>query len=721
MTRTSVKTRATTRTGVALLLVTGLLLAACAGDDGADDTTTTSAADETTTTSAEETTTTSAATTTTTTEAPPPPLSDDELAAIETALASGPAGCDPLVTRQCLLPFPSDAYTVDDASSATGRRVAMPAEGTPVNVEGVAIDPSEWNRNDGFSPTGAILTFVDGVDFAASNLPTWTDLGASLADDATVIIVDADTGERIPLWAEPDEKAELDADRLLMIYPAVPLLESGHYVVALRGLVGAGGDELEPTALFRAYRDGLETEVDEVEARRPAMELAFGALERAGVDRRGLQQAWDFTVASEESIAGRVLHARDETLSQLGDSAPPFTAALSEEPPDGVARLVEGTYTVTNWLTGDGSAGNRFFYGDGVVPTGDEMPVANGTVEAPFRCFVSDTTEQGTEPAKLVQYGHGLLGSQNEVTAGNVRAFANEHNIVFCATRWAGMSNDDIGNAISSLQEISNFPTMADRMQQGMVNQMVLSRLMTAEDGLASHPAFQREDGTPLIDTSSVDYDGNSQGGIMGMALAALSPDFERVILGVPGMNYSMLLPRSVDFDDYEAVFVPAYPDPLDRMLIISMIQMLWDRGEGAGYVQHITSDTYAGTPAKQVLMHVAFGDWQVTELSAMLAARAMGAAIHRPVTAPGRSGEVDPGWDLPTLEYPSTGSAIIIWDSDSDPIPFEATAPRTSRDSHEDPRADANVRTQKAAFLIDGEIIDVCGADQPCIAAQRG
>ena len=37
----------------------------------------------------------------------------------------------------------------------------------------------------------------------------------------------------------------------------------------------------------------------------------------------------------------------------------------------------------------------------------------------------------------------------------------------------------------------------------------------------------------------------------MGGALTALAPDFNRAVLGVPGMNYSTLLRRSVDFDMY--------------------------------------------------------------------------------------------------------------------------------------------------------------------------
>ena len=111
------------------------------------------------------------------------------------------------------------------------------------------------------------------------------------------------------------------------------------------------------------------------------------------------------------------------------------------------------------------------------------------------------------------------------------------------------------------------------------------------------------------------------------------------------------------------------------------------------------------------MLLHVAFGDWQVSELSAFVAARTMGIPVHQPVTAAGRSREVEPGWGLEPLTYPSAGSALVVWDSGSDPIPVENVPPSTGRDPHSDPRRDPDVQQQKAAFLFDGQLIDVCGA----------
>jgi hypothetical protein len=448
------------------------------------------------------------------------------------------------------------------------------------------------------------------------------------------------------------------------------------------------------------------------------MDQAFDALAGAGVDRDELQRAWTFTTASVANTTEEILAMRGETLAGLDAAAPEFEiTTVTENPQPGLARLVEGTYTVPNWMTLGGGPGTVLNRG------ADGRPELNGVQQSPFACAIADEVLAGTDGAHAVLYGHGLLGSHREVTAGNIVAMSNEHDALYCATKWAGFSEDDIPTAIAALQDLSDFSVFVDRMSQGFVNQLVLGRLMLADNGLVGEPAFLRADGSSMLDNSTLHYDGNSQGGIMGMALAAISTDFERAVLGVVGINYSMLLPRSVDFDPFEAVFVPAYPDPVDRAIAIAAIQMLWDRAEGAGYVRHVVDDPLRGTPPKRVLMHVAFGDWQVSELTAMVAARTMGVPIHRPVTAPGRSGEAEPGWGIDTLDYDTDTdtdiSALIIWDSGSDPIPLDAVAPNTSRDPHADPRNDIEVRRQKAAFLFDGELIDVCPSG-PCTAAAR-
>jgi hypothetical protein len=75
---------------------------------------------------------------------------------------------------------------------------------------------------------------------------------------------------------------------------------------------------------------------------------------------------------------------------------------------------------------------------------------------------------------------------------------------VFCATKWIGMSEQDIGNAVTILGDISHFPTLADRTQQGLLNTLFLGRLMIHPQGLASNPAFQAAGGASVIDPSEL-------------------------------------------------------------------------------------------------------------------------------------------------------------------------------------------------------------------------
>ena len=132
-----------------------------------------------------------------------------------------------------------------------------------------------------------------------------------------------------------------------------------------------------------------------------------------------------------------------------------------------------------------------------------------------------------------------------------------EHDFAFCATAWSGMSAEDIPNAVKLLGDLSGFASLADRNQQGFLNQLYLGRLLIHPQGLTANPAF-----AGLVDPSRLYYDGNSQGGILGAALTAMAPDFTRAVLGVPGINFSVLLTRSSNWDAYGAVFNPAYPAP---------------------------------------------------------------------------------------------------------------------------------------------------------------
>ncbi|MBW8480747.1 hypothetical protein [Actinomadura parmotrematis] len=618
-------------------------------------------------------------------------------------------GCDPIDPASCLLPFPNDYNTVADPSTPTGRRIHFTT--TLKNSVGLPIRPAAWNRSDGFSPGSPLLTRVAGLDLARTGAAPITDIGASLDPAAPIVIVDTATGKRWPYWAELDANATDPARRALIVRPARNFLEGHHYAVALRNLKDSAGAALAPNPAFAKIAGAALPASDPLAARQRAARPVLDALARNGVSRTGLYLAWDFTVASRQSLSGRVLKMRDESLKQLGGKSPGFVVTKVTDNADGaIAREVQGTLAAPSYLNLPGGIpGSAFNYGkDGLParPLGNVQPVT-------FQCEIPRSAL--TAPAKPALYGHGLLGGEGEVGAGNVKAMAAEHGFVFCATKWVGMSSEDVPNVITALADLSRFETVADRLQQSLLDFVFLGRAMTT--GFGRDKAFQNAGGKPVIDTSAqLTYDGNSQGGIMGGALTAVSPDVRRAVLGVPAMNYSTLLNRSADFPEYAQVLDLFYPDKLDQQLGLALIQMLWDRGEADGYAQHLTTDPLPGTPAHRVLLHTAFGDHQVATVAAEVEARTIGARLHAPALVPGRSADKVPFWGIPAItSYPYAGSALVMWDSGAAAPPLTNTPPTTGRDPHSDPRNNADARRQKAAFLETGQVVDVCGG-APCV-----
>jgi hypothetical protein len=499
--------------------------------------------------------------------------------------------CDPIDPAVCLYPWPSDLFTKRDKGTPTGRRLALPKASMPRNKDGKPIDPADMNRADGFSPGSMMITKVPGLDnpraARRSKLPPIGDLTKSLAKRSPVVVINARTGKRQPIWAEVDANPKRARDRVLIIRPGRNFAEGERYIVALRNLKNRRGHPIRPSRAFRRFRDGRAHG-----SRARHFERLFKALRKAGVRRRNLYLAWDFTVASRQSLAGRALHIRDRAFAQLGDTnlrdltvqggSPAFTVDVVQDmtpaQDDRIARHIEGTITAPCFLTNRCQPGGRF------VLDRRGRPTQRGTTTFKYFCNIprSALDPAASPKARPALYGHGLLGDPSEFAADNVKSMSNEHNMLFCATGWAGFEEADVPHIISVLSDLSGFNTLADRMQQGFLQQMFLGRALIHPQGFSSNAAFQRN-GQSVIDTRRLFFDGNSQGGIMGGALTALAPDFDRAVLGVPGMNYSTLLQRSVDFDAYAPLLYGGYPNELERQLWLAQIQLLWDRGEADG------------------------------------------------------------------------------------------------------------------------------------------
>ncbi len=228
----------------------------------------------------------------------------------------------------CMLPFPDDYYTVKDRSTPTGRRVDFTDAGMPQNAGGTPIAAAPYNLNDGFSPGQVITLRVPGLDtpeaFANTNPIPLNDLSRNESQNSKepIVVIDAETSKRVPIWVEIDSNASTPETTALLIHPATQF-ESGHrYIVAMRKLKDADepGAKLDAPEGFRYYRDDLPSNAEAINDQRKRFENVFRALRKAKIKRANLYLAWDFTVSSDENIAQRLLHIRNDAFAQLGDT-----------------------------------------------------------------------------------------------------------------------------------------------------------------------------------------------------------------------------------------------------------------------------------------------------------------------------------------------------------------------------------------------------------------
>ena len=716
------------------------------------------------------------------------PRPDDAPVATVFPDPTNPTGCDRTMVEDrtagadgsaCMLPFPNDLFTT---GTGKARRLNLPLAGMPKDAAGKPINPLPYAASDGFSPGSLIVAHVPGLDnptaFDMTGAVPITDMGRYADPTAPIVLIDVQTGKRWPIWTEidvnplgplpttaaasgesiddrvptppnpfPEPRPTNTANVNLLIHPAKNLVNGHRYVVGMRFLKDKDGNVLAPTDAFKSYL-GAPPAVpnpDAPESRREHFEKdIFPVLTEAGFAKADLYQAWDFSVATDTNIAGRLLHLRDDAFAQLGDTtmadrivqgrAPAFTVDTvtdATNPADEVRRTIQGSFTVPCYVSTPNCApGGSFTYAptdlDQTTPL--QLPgnvsTATFTCKVPRRVFDSPTLEK----VRPSLYGHGLFGGQGEVGQGQVSDMVQEHGFMYCATDWEGMASVDIPTAAQALADMDRFPALTDHVQQGELNFLYLARLMIHPDGLSSNAAFQISKGgapaTSYIDTTRAYYDGNSQGGIYGGTVMAVAPDIDHGVLGVPGINYSTLLTRSKDFALYSIPLYTTYPSEFERSMLLSVIQILWDRSDPSGYVNGlIPGHELPHTPAHEVMYQASFGDHQVANVTADTAARTIGAAIDPNPLESDRSPDVVPAWGVPRIRtYPYDGSAIVYFDSG--PItadnpegtaaaPTTNTPPKTGQDPHEFARRTPCGRVMKNNFLRPGGMVT-----NPCLGA---
>jgi len=608
-----------------------------------------------------------------------------------------PAQCNPLGGEGCLLPWPSSAYEVADPSTPTGRRVQLPVEAMPSNIDATPVDPTALNRWDGFSPTGPMLVaFPTGISDAG--LPGFKDPDASLAADSPIIVVNADTGERAPFFAELDLNTSDVTKRDLIIRPLARLAPGAHYVVGVRKAVkAADGGELPLSPAFKAAVAGDSYDHPRFDKARYA--AIFTALEAQGVAKSDLAIAWDFHTASDEFLRSDLTTMRAAALPAMGTDGASLSFAATQQPARaGLYKSYLGTFKSPNFLS-NGEKDDSIIVRDTAA-----LPALQGLRDAKFAALIPDCVATEPLPRPTIVFGHGLFGSAKEYLQDDfVIDLARQHCFVIVAGDFIGLTSAQLQLAPLAANDMNLGRQITEKLGQAVIDFIALETITRGP--MRTSPEFAYN-GSPVIDANQVFYVGGSLGGIMGNTFMAYDPHITRGVLAVPGGVWSLLFERSNAWHLLKGAAQNAYEDPFAYQLNIAALGMFMEPYDPITTAAHVIKDPLPDTPVKNILMWYTLGDCLVNNISTEMVARTMGIDLLGPA--------VKEPWRMPAKTGPLE-NGITVYDEHPTPLPPDTNVPPLSDNgTHSGVNRNPSALRQVESFLLDQTIVQTCGGTTP-------
>ncbi len=541
-------------------------------------------------------------------------------------------GCEDLDDARCLLPWPSNAFTVADPSRETGLRLEVNARALNSRDRGDSLALA-----DGFSPVSPILAVFDrpldpGTLEAAVHLYV-----AQPGSDAL--------GREIPLRLETVEGR---AGATLLIADPRQVLASAtdHVVVIDDALLGADGAPI-------ASPHGADVALDRVApATQEEADLrAYHAPIRAFLTAQGIAldrvvMAWDFTTRSEASPRRALLHMRARSLAALEAGELGVELDNVVVAPDGrpdIALLVYGRLTgVPTFLDGDA----------GFVPDADGLPMELGRTDAPFRVLVP----AGTEGYRFLMYGHGTGGNQDDDAFDAELASAG---LAKVNVRLYGWTDTDVIATFAGLQQtVQGSFAAAAYLVEALAHAATIEAAMTSVlgdtlaaaelDGAPNPAAGRRPDGSIPF------WVGGSLGGTTGVVYAASDPRVRYAVVNVPGAAWSQWVWHSGTFDLIHELLGLRYDDDIDLSTGLAIAQTNLDLADGAVWASALEESPTA------FLVQESMGDPimpnQATEMVAAVTGARMVGGVLEPIDGVESAPEVIEGSAITQFRAPEGG-----------------------------------------------------------------
>ncbi len=473
--------------------------------------------------------------------------------------------CAAVAVRSCALPYPSDEFTVADASTSTGRRVVVPREVMSDRVLdrlGPGASPADaFAGADGFSALTPVI-----FELASRIVP-----GSVPADGGDVVAVfDVETGARVPIRVEvPADAARHGAPDTIVVAWPVERYEFGHtYVARITDGVHrpeGGSPERSP---------GLD------DGSGPQMAAVRGDLAQVEGDRwSSLLSVTRFTVRSAKNATAEldamasIARAADHPVRNVRVDLPLLVQHASA--------VVVGEVSLSDFRDADGVA-----------------RAANGATDQWVK-FLMVLPERAAGPngAPVVIYGHGLTVAKETMLIS-----ASKNAELGLATIGIDVPNhgDRQGGEGGHLLDLATpraFGRLASMPLQGIIDHVSL--LGAVQDHVGELdlrvPTLvgPSDELTPALDVDTILYQGTSMGGVLGAAFVALAPELDGAFLQVAGSGIADTIFHSLLWPLFMGV-VPSSADTGDAYALMGAATMLLDHADNTNLVERIRD---RGTP----------------------------------------------------------------------------------------------------------------------------
>lgn len=511
-------------------------------------------------------------------------------AALASPAVAADAKCNPLSTKTCLAPFPSNYWAVDDPSSPTGVRA---------NVTDDVLRPEildKLPKQDGISPSG-VFGGASGFSAGVGAVFEFTERPGAIPSNGgnAVVAYDLDTGERVKVHAILSPQAQntalvSKATNTLQVFPQSRWAYGHRILVAVTDDFPIANPTEPPFTQLANQEPANQRAADYVQ------EVRDG-LQQVGLDESSVRNATVFSIRAREEFLDPLTKLTDDTSSR--DHAVRNVSVSWDLINPDVAGLVTGQIRVDNYRTRNGTgpvdwSGNT---------RKDEW--------IPFRLTLPENSSRGNAPVVLYMHGIGAA-KEMDVVVTQMNA---QRGLATLSVDWPnhGARSGQNGGNLLSLLAPQHLGTLSGMFNQATIDLFgVYKALQTAKIDVMKPvslfaPFGQGRDGKNDIDGTKISMQGTSLGGVLGLNFAALSPKLSGVIFHVTGAGIGHAVSQTVLWNVFGSIFPKAATGTESTVLQASLQQVL-DPSDGLNTAEFIRNPR-PGQTAKPFLVVVGDSD----------------------------------------------------------------------------------------------------------------